>query len=215
MTTALSLLVVGLLLGIRHASDPDHVVAVSTIVSRQRSLPGAVGIGALWGLGHTATVFVIGTAIVLFKLAITPRVGLAMEFCVALMLIVLGVQNLRAARSGVPAAAPARLRPLVVGMVHGLAGSAAVTLAVIALIPDPLWALACLVVFGLGTMLGMALITLAIAVPAVYAAGRVDRLERGLRFASGVASVGFGLFLAHQIGVVEGLFSDSPTWEPK
>ena len=215
MTTALSLLVVGLLLGIRHASDPDHVVAVSTIVSRQRSLLGAVGIGALWGLGHTATVFVIGTGIVLFKLAITPRLGLAMEFCVALMLIVLGVQNLRAARSRMPLPAPARLRPLVVGMVHGLAGSAAVTLAVIALIPDPLWALACLVVFGLGTMLGMALITLAIAVPAVYAAGRVDRIERGLRFASGVASVGFGLFLAHQIGVADGLFTDSPRWEPK
>jgi high-affinity nickel-transport protein len=215
MTTAISLLVVGLLLGIRHASDPDHVVAVSTIVSRERSLLGAVGIGALWGLGHTATVFAIGTAIVLFKLAITPRIGLAMEFCVALMLIVLGVQNLRAARTGAAAPAPARLRPLAVGMVHGLAGSAAVTLAVIALIPEPLWALACLAVFGFGTMLGMALITLAIAVPSVYAAGRVDRIERGLRLATGVASVGFGLFLAHQIGVVDGLFSDSPRWEPK
>ena len=215
MTTALSLLVVGLLLGIRHASDPDHVVAVSTIVSRERSLLGAVGIGALWGLGHTATVFAIGTAIVLFKLAITPRVGLAMEFCVALMLIVLGVQNLRAARASAPVPAPAKLRPLAVGMIHGVAGSAAVTLAVIALIPDPAWALACLLVFGVGTMMGMALITLAIALPAAYAAARVDRFERGLRFASGVASVAFGLFLAHQIGVVDGLFSGTPRWEPK
>ena len=215
MTASLSLLVVGLLLGIRHATDPDHVVAVGAIVSRERSLGGAVLIGALWGLGHTATVFVVGSAIVLFKLAITPRVGLAMEFAVSLMLIALGVQNLRAGHSHPTPRLPARLRPLVVGIVHGLAGSAAVTLAVVALIPEPRWAVACLVLFGIGTMLGMALVTSAIAVPSMYAADRFTRLERHLRVASGVASLAFGLFLAHKIGIVDGLFTGVPHWEPK
>lgn len=211
MIVSFSLLLAGLLLGIRHATDADHVVAVTTIVSRERSLTGAVGIGALWGLGHTATVFVVGAAIVLAKLAITPRVGLAMEFAVALMLILLGVQNLRAA----PRERPAPLRPLLVGTVHGLAGSAAVTLAVVAMIPDPWWALACILVFGLGTVVGMALVTLAIALPSRFASHRVASLDRHIRLASGLASVAFGLFLAHQIGFADGLFGDAPRWEPK
>lgn len=213
MLLSLSLLLAGFLLGIRHATDADHVVAVTTIVSRERSLTGAIGIGALWGLGHTATVFVVGSAIVLAKLAITPRVGLAMEFAVALMLIVLGVQNLRTARRAVER--PAGLRPLLVGTVHGLAGSAAVTLAVVAMIPDPWWALACILVFGLGTVIGMALVTLAIALPSRFAADRVASLDRHIRMASGLASVAFGLFLAHQVGITDGLFGDAPRWDPK
>lgn len=213
MIVSLSLLLAGLLLGIRHATDADHVVAVTTIVSRERSLAGAVGIGALWGLGHTATVFVVGAAIVLAKLVITPRIGLAMEFGVALMLIVLGLQNLRAARAPQERMAP--LRPLLVGTVHGLAGSAAVTLAVVAMIPDPWWALACILVFGTGTVIGMALVTLAIALPSRFASHRVARLDRHIRMASGLASVAFGLFLAHQVGVTDGLFGDAPRWNPK
>ena len=213
MIVSLSLLLAGLLLGIRHATDADHVVAVTTIVSRERSLTGAIGIGALWGLGHTATVFVVGAAIVLAKLAITPRVGLAMEFAVALMLILLGVQNLRTARVAAERTAP--LRPLLVGTVHGLAGSAAVTLAVVAMIPDPWWALACIVVFGLGTVIGMALVTLAIALPSRYASHRAASLDRHIRIASGLASVAFGLFLAHRIGFADGLFGDAPRWDPK
>ena len=213
MIASLSLLLAGLLLGIRHATDADHVVAVTTIVSRERSLAGAIGIGALWGLGHTATVFVVGAAIVVAKLAITPRVGLAMEFAVALMLILLGVQNLRTARVAPERTAP--LRPLLVGTVHGLAGSAAVTLAVVALIPDPWWALACILVFGLGTVIGMALVTLAIALPSRYASNRVASLDRHIRVASGLASVAFGLFLAHQIGFADGLFGEAPRWDPR
>ena len=82
---------VGFLLGIRHATDPDHVIAVTTIVSRQRSIRHAGLIGALWGLGHTITIFFVGAAIILFNLVIPPRIGLAMELAVGLMLILLGV----------------------------------------------------------------------------------------------------------------------------
>jgi high-affinity nickel-transport protein len=200
-------------LGMRHATDPDHVVAVTTIASQERSLRRAAWVGALWGLGHTVTILVVGSAIVLFKLAFTPRVGLSMEFTVAVMLIVLGVLNLLDVRfrpSPVSAA-----RPLIVGVVHGLAGSAGATLLVLPLIADARWAVGYLLVFGVGTIAGMALMTIAIAVPSMYAAARAVRLQRWIRLASGAVSVCFGAYLAHRIGFVDGLFTSSPRWMPQ
>jgi high-affinity nickel-transport protein len=200
-------------LGMRHATDPDHVVAVTTIATQERSLRRAAWVGALWGLGHTVTILVVGSAIVLFKLAFTPRVGLSMEFTVAVMLIVLGVLNLLDVRfrpSPVSAA-----RPLIVGVVHGLAGSAGATLLVLPLIADARWAVGYLLVFGVGTIAGMALMTIAIAVPSMYAAARAVRLQRWIRLASGAVSVCFGAYLAHRIGFVDGLFTSSPRWMPQ
>jgi len=97
MTSGLAILAIGFFLGMRHATDPDHVIAVSTIVSRERSIGKAALIGILWGLGHTLTILAVGAAIILFGLAIPARVGLTMEFCVGLMLILLGVLNLSGA----------------------------------------------------------------------------------------------------------------------
>src|ERR1700738_4829957 len=97
MITLLSILALGFFLGMRHATDPDHVIAVTTIVSRQRSIRHAALIGALWGLGHTITIFAVGSAIILFGLVIPARVGLTMEFSVGLMLILLGALNLTGA----------------------------------------------------------------------------------------------------------------------
>ena len=94
MTSGLAILAIGFFLGMRHATDPDHVIAVSTIVSRERSIAKAAFIGVLWGLGHTMTILAVGAAIILFGLAIPSRVGLTMEFCVGLMLILLGALNL-------------------------------------------------------------------------------------------------------------------------
>src|SRR6266853_1941573 len=94
MITLLSIIALGFFLGMRHATDPDHVIAVTTIVSRQRSIRHAALIGVLWGLGHTITILAVGSAIILFGLVIPPRVGLSMEFSVGLMLILLGVLNL-------------------------------------------------------------------------------------------------------------------------
>ena len=206
-------LVTSLLLGMRHATDPDHVVAVTTIASRERSLASAAGVGALWGLGHTLTILVVGGVIVLFKLALSPRVGLSLELTVAAMLVVLGTLNLLDVRPR-----PSRLtamRPMIVGIVHGLAGSAGATLLVLPLIRDPRWAAAYLLVFGLGTIAGMALMTLAIAAPTALAAARVGGLQRWIRVGSGALSVCFGLYLAHRIGFVDGLFTSSPTWTPR
>lgn len=216
LAALLSVNVLGFLLGMRHATDPDHVVAVTTIVSQQRSLARAARTGILWGVGHTATILLVGGAIIVLKVqmsAIPPRLGLSLEFAVAVMLVVLGLLTLAGGDGRV---ADSTSRPLTVGFVHGLAGSAAVaTLPQVALIPSPMWALAYLAVFGLGTIAGMLLVTASIAVPSLLAVHRFRGLNRTLRIASGIASVAFGLFLAHRIGFVNGLFAAAPAWTPQ
>jgi ABC-type nickel/cobalt efflux system permease component RcnA len=268
MIAVLSLTLLGFFLGMRHATDPDHVIAVSTIVTRQPTIRAALLIGSLWGVGHTLTIVAVGGAIVLFTIVIPPRIGLTMEMAVALMLIVLGMWNLtgfleQIRRFRLSAERGERrqqahshshggyvhshscglefaehghgddqtsvawldrrlgglgiyqmLRPLLVGLVHGLAGSAAVALLVLALIKNPWWAIAYLVLFGIGTIGGMMLITAAIGAVVAYASSRSTRVERYLRMASGVLSLGFGLFLAYQIAVVDGLFTGYPGAAP-
>ena len=211
LAALLSVLAVGFLLGMRHATDPDHVVAVTTIVTQQRSLARAARTGMLWGLGHTVTILLVGGAIVLLKVRldhIPAKVGLSLEFAVAVMLVVLGLLTLAGGERHV---ADSTSRPLTVGFVHGLAGSAAVaTLPQVALIPDPRWAVGYLAVFGIGTIAGMLLVTAFIAAPALLATRRFSGMNRSLRIASGLASIGFGLFLAHRIGFVDGLFTAMP-----
>jgi ABC-type nickel/cobalt efflux system permease component RcnA len=107
------------------------------------------------------------------------------------------------------------VRPLAVGIVHGLAGSAAVALLVLTTIRVPAWAIAYLLVFGIGTIAGMMLITAAIAVPFAASQSKFQRLNRGLSIASGVISVVFGLFIVYEMGIVNGLFTRNPTWKPE
>src|SRR5262249_61279360 len=90
----LSIIVIGFFLGMRHATDPDHVIAVSTVVTRQHNVRRSALIGAAWGAGHTMTIFAVGGAIILFRIALRPRVGLTMELAVGVMLILLGLKNL-------------------------------------------------------------------------------------------------------------------------
>jgi high-affinity nickel-transport protein len=107
------------------------------------------------------------------------------------------------------------LRPLVVGIVHGLAGSAAVALLVMTTIRDPWVSTAYLLLFGLGTIAGMVLITAVISTPFIHTAKRFARLNRAITVAAGVISLAFGLFVAYQIGIVQGLFSAHPRWVPR
>jgi len=243
------IVLLGLFLGMRHSTDPDHVVAVSTIASRERSVRHGALLGVFWGVGHTLTIFLVGSAIILFGLVIPPRVGLSMEFFVALMLILLGVLNLTGAlRWLTERFAPAgrsktretansgifgkkaksvldRLinrygsyqvfRPLVVGLVHGLAGSAAVALLVLSTIRSPLWAIAYLLVFGFGTIIGMMLMTSAMAIPVAYTGRHSEVASRYLSPISGIVSTGFGLFLVYHIGFVDGLFRANVHWTPQ
>jgi hypothetical protein len=268
MTGALLILVIGFFLGMRHATDPDHVVAVSTIVSREKSLPRAGLIGVLWGVGHTITILIVGTAIILFGVVIPPRLGLALEFSVALMLILLGVLNLTGAMRWIShKLSPTHpvesgehshvhfhgarihshphqhdgeaqhhdretdpphwlrtpfvrlgwfhtLRPLLVGTVHGLAGSAAVALLVLGTIRNPRWAIFYLLLFGFGTIAGMMLLTLALAAPFTLAGKRFAWMNRTMVAGTGLLSLAFGAAVAYHIGFVDGLFSASPTWIP-
>ncbi len=226
----------GLILGMRHSTDPDHVVAVSTIVCRQRSIRQAAVIGGLWGLGHTLTIVAVGSLIIMFGVVIPPRLGLSMEFTVAIMLILLGLLNLTgvmqritsrfththppASEPDLSSPAPARLgyyqavRPLFIGIVHGLAGSAAVALLVLSTIRNPRWAMLYLLIFGAGTMLGMMFMTMAMAVPLAYSGNRFGKLSHYLGIASGLVSVCFGSFLVYQLGFVGGLFTSHPQWTP-
>ena len=107
------------------------------------------------------------------------------------------------------------VRPLAVGLVHGLAGSAAVALLVLTTIRDPRWAIAYLLVFGVGTIAGMMLITAAIALPFKYSQSRFARLNRGLAVASGIISIAFGIFIVYQMGYVNGIFTSHPHWTPE
>jgi len=268
MMSGLAILTIGFVLGMRHATDPDHVIAVSTIVSRERSIAKAGWIGILWGVGHTVTILVVGAGIILFDLAIPTRVGLTMEFSVGLMLILLGVLNLTGAMAWISekfspthpqvdgshahvhehgsqvhlhwhshsvekehhgeSLTPPKwmggsstrlgtfhtLRPLFVGLVHGLAGSAAVALLVLSTIREPQWAVLYLLIFGVGTIAGMMLITAAISLPFSFAGYKFAWLNKGLILGSGLLSLGFGVFVCYQIGIVDGLFTNHPNWIP-
>ena len=240
----------GFLLGMRHATDADHVIAVTTILNRSRRFLDTTLIGALWGLGHTITVVIVGVAIIVFNVVIPPPVGLAMEFVVALMLIGLGILNLtgglRTLTEHLTPPAPLHahdhshagashghlhghgssdglvarygryqlIRPVVVGLVHGLAGSAAVALLVLATIRDTGTALAYLVIFCIGVAAGMALLTTLIGLPFMVSGARSARINRWLTIGSGLLSLGFGLLLAYEIGFVGGLFTGNFNWEP-
>lgn len=205
--------ITSLMLGMRHATDPDHIVAVTTIVNRERSLLKAAGVGAVWGLGHTITLLLVGGAVIIFKIAFNARLGLSLELCVAIMLIVLGLLNLFDVR--MRAGAPSASRPFFVGVVHGLAGSAAAALLIVPLMDDPRWAALYLVTFGLGTIVGMSIVTISIAAPSLLAAAHLPSLQRSLRLASGGVSLLFGLYLAHKIGFADGLFTSDPRWTPR
>ena len=213
MPGLLPILFLGVVLGMRHATDADHVVAVTAIVTRRRSVRDAMRIGALWGVGHTVTIVLVGGAIILLGVVIPPRLGLAMEFAVALMLIGLGAYNLLGRRS--PPAPTSAARPLLVGVVHGLAGSAAIALLVLTTIPEPGWAFGYLMLFGLGTIGGMMGVTGAVATPMALTARRFDRFNRSLQFVSGTLSVALGLALAAQLTLVDGLFAAAPSWVPQ
>ena len=203
MLASLSLLAIGFLLGIRHAADPDHVVAITTILSGRRSLRSASAVGALWGIGHTVAIVTVGGAMIVFKVLVPQRAFLAAEMGVALMLVVLGLLSLRGEPSAVT---DSNARPLIVGTVHGLAGTGGVMAIGSPLLADPGWAMLSLLLFGAGTIAGMMLVTVAMSVPALYSPGRFPRARGWLRYASAVVSVGFGLVLAHRVGFVDGLF---------
>jgi hypothetical protein len=209
--TFLPALVFGFILGMRHATDADHIAAIGTIVAGGRSARTAAGIGAAWGLGHSLSVLLVGGALVLFRLPMPLRLALALEFLAALMLIGLGVRSLLAHR---PIASVSAARPLLIGVVHGLAGSAVLALLVLGTTTTASAGALYLVCFCIGTVAGMALITALLSLPTRLGASRALSLDRGVRVVAGVASVAIGLAMAHRVGVRDGLFAATPTFSP-
>ncbi|MCI0825078.1 MAG: urease accessory protein UreH [Chloroflexi bacterium] len=233
-------LALGIILGIRHSLDPDHVVAVSTIVSEYRNPLRSFWVGISWGLGHTTTLLIIGVVIIALRLTIPDRMALLFEFFVGIMLVALGAQVIYSFRmkkvhqhahghqeaahqhfhshAQSPAHTPEhheahgigkpflRKKSYLVGTVHGVAGSAALTLLVLASIESPLAGLGYILLFGLGSVLSMGVMTILIGLPFVISAGRLPNLNRAIQFGVGTLSIIFGGFLMYQIGFVDGLF---------
>jgi high-affinity nickel-transport protein len=211
----------GSLLGMRHALEPDHLAAVSTLVTGERSSRKAAFLGICWGLGHTISLIAVGTVLVLFRARMPARVSDAFEFSVALMLVGLGLRAIYLASRQGPAGpvhlhhhgsrvhvhqgTPAHIhigtwtlarRPLVVGAIHGLAGSGALTALVLTTLPSTAARLTYMAVFGLGSTLGMAALSGLLGWPLARAGAHS---ARAVSLAVGVVSTGLGIFYGSRI----------------
>ena len=232
-------LILGAVLGLKHSLDPDHVVAVSTIVREYRNPFRAFWVGFSWGLGHTTTLFIIGVVIIALRMTIPDRLALFLELSVGEMLIGLGLQviynfrkknvhrhihghdtdehqhfdshgevvdnsqqHLQIKGIGKPFF---RKKSYFIGTVHGVAGSAALTMLVLASIDSPLVATAYILLFGLGSVLSMGIMTIFISLPFVLSANRLPNLNRIIQFSVGTFSIVFGGYLVYQVCFVEGL----------
>ncbi len=245
-----ALLGLGLVFGLKHATEVDHVVAVSAIVSEHRNVFRSALVGGLWGVGHTASLVIVGVLVLVFRVAIPLRVANWLEFGVALMIIALGVlavaRVLRkradvhlhrhshdgqshvhvhfheqgtehanvAASPSLPAAPAAHshairklgFKPLLVGAMHGLAGSAALTLLVLTQIPSMSLGLLYLALFGIGSTIGMLLMSGLIGLPFALSARRLSGFNYGLQTVAGGLSIAFGLWYAYETAVVNSLW---------
>jgi hypothetical protein len=227
-----AVLLLGFVLGLRHALDVDHLAAVSTIVSERRSFWSSSLIGALWGLGHTAALLAAAVVVIALHIEIPEELTHLLELGVAAMLVILGANLLRTlwkdgtlhhhvhAHDGVvhvhphvhrPGEATAHghpsaigRKPFFVGLVHGLAGSGALMLAVLATIPSPPLALAYVGVFGAGSVGGMVVMSVLLALPLALTAERFGRAEVALRASAAVASIAIGFAIAWQLGAFRG-----------
>jgi len=233
LTEGLTTSSVGLLLafsfamGLRHALEPDHLAAVSTIVSDRKSIWSSSLVGGLWGVGHTIALLIAGITVVFFHFEIGGTLASVLELGVGIMLLGLGAQTLWKVvnggrvhthihvHGGVLHAHPhvhdkvevhahqepsrthhgvkLSTKPLLVGLVHGLAGSGALMLLILATIPTPSVAIAYILIFGIGSIGGMMAMSMLIGLPFHFAAGRFLSLDKWLRSAAGLFSLAFGM----------------------
>ena len=232
----LAVLSIGLVFGLKHATEVDHVVAISTIVSRHQSVFRSAFVGALWGAGHTASLLIIGAIVLSLRIAIPERVSGWLELGVALMIIGLGISALwRALRANsevhvhqhshdglshthvhfheheskhnprsrsVHSHTVSQIgwKPVLIGMMHGLAGSGALTLLVLAQISSPLLGFLYVATFGLGSIIGMLLMSGLIGLPFAFTSGKLTPLHQGLQTLAALFSICFGIWYAFRAG---------------
>jgi ABC-type nickel/cobalt efflux system permease component RcnA len=234
--STVSALTFGLALGLRHAVEADHLAAVAAIASEKKGLIRSSLVGGLWGVGHTLSLFIMGLAVLLLRVQISERTEMILELLVAIMLIGLGANAILKLTRGGKVHAHAHehgnhshahlhmhdnekedgprthhalrlnARPVLVGMMHGLAGSAALMLLVLSTIESPLVGLAYVLVFGIGSILGMSITSALLSLPVYFADGRFTGANLAFRMVAGIFSLGFGLLMIYQIGFVDGLF---------
>ena len=236
---SISLLSLGFLLGMRHALEADHMAAVASLATRSTSVSDTVRQGAVWGMGHTLTLFVFGSMVLLMDSMIPQRLAQGLEFAVGVMLVLLGIDVLRrvihervhfhvhrhdndschfhahshAGEEGHPAIHrhlhPTRtafpLRALFVGVMHGMAGSAALILLTLQTVDSPWTGMFYIALFGFGSIAGMAALSAVIAVPLRYSASGLTRLHHGLQIVIGSVTLVVGSMMVYEIGVVGGL----------
>ena len=222
--STLSVLLIGFVLGLQHAIEADHLAAVSTIVSEKKSLLAASLVGGMWGVGHTISLFAVAVLVIFLKLQISETAEARLEALVGGMLILLGANALRKLLSAdkvhvhahehgarahihVHAHEPYREevshhlfspQSILVGMIHGLAGSAALMLLVVPTIPSPANALIYILVFGIGSIGGMMAMSLLIGLPVHFTANRFVFIKRGIHMLAGVFSLGLGVIIVYE-----------------
>jgi ABC-type nickel/cobalt efflux system permease component RcnA len=235
MFSTLTLLGLGLLFGLKHATEVDHVVAVSTIASQQRNVLRSALVGALWGAGHTAALLIAGVIVLCLRIAIPESVSRWLEFGVALMIIGLGTAALwralrtrsdfhvhkhshggvshvhihfheaetrhQAERKHSHAVATVGVKPVLIGMMHGLAGSGALTLLVLTQIGSVWVGFLYLAIFGLGSIVGMLLMSGLIGLPFALTSRGVSSLHHRMQLTAAVVSIAFGLWYAYRIAL--------------
>ncbi|MBI3249976.1 MAG: urease accessory protein UreH [Deltaproteobacteria bacterium] len=231
--TPLATLLLGLLLGLKHAFDSDHLIAVSTIVSRERSPWRSLWIGLFWGIGHTVTLLAVGVLVLGMKMQIPPPLESSLECAVGVMIVGLGLTTLydwwrkrlhahehahegsahthfhmhaSSAAHQHPHPLHVGAKPMLIGMVHGLAGSAALMLLVLTAIPSPVLGLFYIGIFGVGSVVGMGLVSLLLGVFFSLATDRFHNLNQGIRLTVGTLSTAFGLWMIVEIGFIQGFF---------
>ncbi|MEH7113577.1 sulfite exporter TauE/SafE family protein [Neobacillus niacini] len=214
----ITILALGFILGIKHAIEPDHVIAVSTIASKSKNLWHSSLAGVYWGIGHTATLFIIGFIFIVMKNEISDKWSMSLEFLVGIMLAYLGTTSIlrysgNKKHSHLEPSEATNLnkrevsyfKSLFIGIVHGLAGSAAMVLLTMSSV-NSLWQGGVyLLIFGLGTITGMLLFTTVLGLPFVLSKNRFT-LNRSLIMTTGVISIVFGIYYMYNLGFSEGLF---------
>jgi len=210
-----SILVVGLLLGMQHATEADHMAAVATLATRQQnSLARTLRQGLAWGIGHSLTLLAFAGAVLALGQAISPGLEKGLETAVGLMLIVLGADVLRRWRHE-RVACPAHthpprqwpLRALAIGMMHGLAGSTALVVMSLQAVPSVALGLGYIALFGVGSILGMAALSVAIAIPMKLSATYLSRLQHAMSALIGVSTCALGVVMVWQIGSLKALLA--------
>ena len=205
----LLVLAIGFVLGIKHALEPDHIIAVSTIASQSKKIWKSSLAGVFWGIGHTLTLFVFGVILILLKNEIPEAWAMSLEFLVGIMLVYLGFTTIFSWKQPERHDHTGRatyLKSMIVGIVHGLAGSAAMVLLTISTIDEAWQGAIYIIIFGVGTCIGMLLFTTILSIPFVTSSSS-KKVNRLLIRLTGVISTGFGIYYMYNLGINEELFS--------